>query len=67
MNWVYIRDLDGQYHLVNRESEKHLAIQPGEWIGKTPYDFFAKELADEFIADGRTLLPFRRLLIVARA
>ncbi|HTE27866.1 sensor histidine kinase [Flavitalea sp.] len=47
---ISIRDLNGRYLLVNKEGQKLLNRSEQEILGKTPYDFFPKELADNIRA-----------------
>ena len=55
-NAIYIRDANGQYVLVSRELCRLLGTSPEEIRGKTPYEFFSKEVSEEFLAEDREVL-----------
>lgn len=42
---MYLKDLAGRYHLVNREFERVFKISEAEIFGKTDYDFLSPEVA----------------------
>ena len=48
LSHVLVKDLEGRYILVNPAFEKDNDISSQELMGKTVYDFFPKEKADEF-------------------
>lgn len=48
---VYIKDKDGRYVLVNSRYEELFHIQNEEIRGKTDYDLFPKEIADQLRAN----------------
>jgi len=45
---VYIKDKQGQYILVNSKFEELFGVQNDEVLGKTDYDIFPKEAAEQF-------------------
>lgn len=45
---IYLKDIDGQYLLINKQYEKLFNISENEIIGKTDYEVFPKEVADQF-------------------
>jgi len=47
---IHIKDVDGRYILINKEAGKLFGISGEEGRGKTSYDLFPKEIADEFMA-----------------
>lgn len=50
---VWLKDCEGVYLACNREFEKFFGHREQEIIGKTDYDFLAKDLADFFRAHDR--------------
>jgi PAS domain S-box-containing protein len=44
---VYVKNLDGQLILINKKFEELIGVTREDVIGKTSYDFFPKEVADE--------------------
>lgn len=48
---IYLKDIDGRYLLINRQFESLFHIKREEIRGKTDYDLFPREHADEFRAN----------------
>ncbi len=56
-DYIYLKDRDGRYQLVNRASAKFLGISSGTGIlGKTPADLFAPDQADALSAADHAVL-----------
>jgi PAS domain S-box-containing protein len=45
---IYVKNLEGQYLLVNRRFSEVFHLSPDAILGKTDYDLFTKEVADAF-------------------
>jgi two-component system CheB/CheR fusion protein len=43
---MHVKDLNGRYLLVNRQSKRVLGAKPEEVVGKTDYDFLPRNVAD---------------------
>lgn len=43
---IYVKDREGRHLLINRRIEELYPYPRAEWLGKTDYDFFDKEMAD---------------------
>jgi ammonium transporter len=59
---VFFRDLDGRYIRVNRRYAEMFQVTDESVRGKTVYDFFPKDRADEFTAYDREAIEQRRVL-----
>ncbi|MCX6996467.1 MAG: PAS domain-containing protein [Kiritimatiellaeota bacterium] len=54
---VYLKDMDSRFVSVNPATARLFgAAAPGELIGKCDFDFFPRELAEQFRAEEQTLL-----------
>ncbi len=53
---VYMKDLEGRYLLVNKEYERLLNLKNDEVQGKTAYEIFQKDLADQIVENNRSVL-----------
>ena len=53
---IFAKDRNSVYTSVNENFARDLAITPQEFVGKTDYDFFPKELADKYRADDQRIL-----------
>ena len=51
--FIYLKDGEGRFLMVNRRVAEMLKVSKEEVIGKTDYDFFPKEEADKFRANDR--------------
>ena len=54
--FIYLKDTQGRYLLVNRQCESWLQINKEELKGKTDYDIFPKEIADTFRYNDQNVL-----------
>lgn len=45
---IFVKDLEGRYLLVNKEFETLFNVQQQTFAGKTDYDLFPRELADQY-------------------
>jgi len=59
---ITIKDVSGRYLLVNKEAQKSLGFTEKEVLGKTPYDFFPAEVADETRSHAEEVLKTGRLI-----
>jgi PAS domain S-box-containing protein len=57
---VYIQDKEGRYKLVNPRFEELFGINREDIRGKSPYDIFPKEIADQFRAVDLQVLKEKR-------
>jgi PAS domain S-box-containing protein len=57
---VYIKDTEGRYILVNSRFEELFGVKKDEVRGKTDYDIFPKEAADQFRNNDLQVLSQRR-------
>ena len=57
---VYIKDTEGRYILVNSRFEELFGVQNDEVNGKTDYDIFPKEAAEQFRNNDLQVLSQRR-------
>ena len=53
---VFFKTLDGRYLYVNREFEHLFQLSAGYIIGKTDYEVFSREQADQFAVNDRRVL-----------
>lgn len=53
---LYIKDPEGRYLLVNRQFENRFHVTRAAVVGRTDYDLFPRELADEFRANDEAVL-----------
>ncbi len=58
---VAIRSTEGEYLFVNREYEKLFHMNSGELLGKSLFDFFPKETADEIFRHDSEVIKSRQL------
>ncbi len=61
---IYIKDKRGQFVLNNPVHAKRRGLKsPAEMIGKTDFDFFPKEVAEQFFADEQKIIETGESLI----
>ena len=53
---IHIKDADGRFILINRQSEEMFGMTDEEAKGKTSYDIFPKDVADAFAAQDQAVL-----------
>lgn len=53
---IYIKDLEGKYLLINSRYEELFNITKQEIIGKTDYDIFPKDVADNFCVNDQGVI-----------
>ncbi|MBI5236822.1 MAG: PAS domain S-box protein [Deltaproteobacteria bacterium] len=56
MALIYLKDSQGRYIFVNRLFERLFNVKNEDVEGKTPYDFFPKDMADKFRENDRKVL-----------
>lgn len=61
---IYLKDLQGRYLLINRYYELLFHVTKEQIVGKTDYDLFPKEKADEYRANEQKYFPGNPLLIL---
>ncbi|MCH6590811.1 MAG: PAS domain S-box protein, partial [Proteobacteria bacterium] len=59
---IHIKDLDGRYTLVNRQSEILFGVTNEEARGKTSRDIFPKEVADSFTGHDQAVIESGRTI-----
>ena len=59
---VYVKDAEGRFVLCNEAVAKRLGKQVSDVTGKTDFDLFDKELAEEFFAEEQDVLRTGRAL-----
>ncbi len=64
---IYVKDLDGRYLLVNRRYEELFHVARAGVLGKTDYDFFPKEMADDFRRNDRDVIAGGRAIAAEEA
>ena len=47
-DFIYVKDLQGRYLLINSSIEKMLNLKKEDLVGKTDHELFPKEMADEY-------------------
>jgi PAS domain S-box-containing protein len=53
---IFLKDLQGRYLLVNRRYEELFHVSQADVVGRTDYDLFPVEVADQFQANDRAAL-----------
>ena len=53
---IYARDLVGRYLLVNRTISEMFQVEPAEMVGKTAFDYYPKEAAQQHMSDDRRVI-----------
>ncbi|MFW9996711.1 MAG: PAS domain S-box protein [Candidatus Odinarchaeota archaeon] len=53
---IYMKDLEGNYTYINRGTEDYFKIKNENIEGKTDYDFFSKEKAEQIRASDRVII-----------
>ncbi|MDJ0519044.1 MAG: ATP-binding protein [Trichodesmium sp. MO_231.B1] len=61
---IYIQDIQGKYILINRHFTKTFNLEKEQVIGKTNYDFFAREIAENFSYINQIVTEANRCLTV---
>jgi diguanylate cyclase (GGDEF)-like protein/PAS domain S-box-containing protein len=60
---IYYKDIHSRFIRINRQQSGYLGLQgPADAIGKTDYDFFSREHADEFYNDEREVMSGKRII-----
>ncbi len=60
---VYIKDLESKFVIVNKQLTAHLGHSVKDIIGKTDFDFYNKDKANEFYTDEQNLIKTRTAII----
>ena len=56
---IYVKDIEGQYMMVNKEFEKRFDILSDDVKGKTTHDIFPAAIADEMVLNDQDVLHSR--------
>lgn len=59
--WAWMKDKDGKYVLVNKEYAKDKNLTIEQFIGKTDFDFFPKEMAELYRKNDREVMESKKL------
>src|SRR5439155_10540400 len=63
-DFIYIKDIEGRYVIDNAAHRSLVGVRASEDIvGKTVYDFYSRDLADQFTADDKAVLASEKPLI----
>ena len=60
--FVFVKDSQGRYLMINRQWEKCFALSRMEVLGKTIHDVFPKEIADTLLANDRQVFENQKPL-----
>lgn len=61
---IFVKDLEGHYRIINQTFERIFGLKSEMVLGKTSYDLFPKEMADQFTkSDRKTLQCGKRLQV----
>jgi len=61
---IFLKDLQGRYQLVNRRYEESFGITQAELVGRTDFDVFPREMAEQYQANDREVLAGGQPLMV---
>ncbi|MFH1547885.1 MAG: PAS domain S-box protein [Candidatus Omnitrophota bacterium] len=53
---IFLKDINSVYVSCNRNLARGLKIKPEEIVGKTDYDFYPKDLSDQYRKDDRNIM-----------
>ena len=53
---IYVKDLEGKYILMNKQYEQLFSLRKDQAKGKTDFDIFPKEIAENFPANDQKVL-----------
>ncbi len=62
-DYIYVKDRQSRFLVDNLAVASNLGCSPGDVIGKTDFDFFPKELAEQFYADEQRVIASGEPLI----
>lgn len=54
--YIFMKDIDGRYTVLNRMFEKGFGQKPEDVIGKTAHEIFSPDIADRFVKNDRKVL-----------
>jgi len=56
-DYIYVKDVNSRFLVANKTLAKHMGLQStDDLIGKTDFDFYAKDVAASFFADEQTII-----------
>lgn len=58
--WIFIKDKNNKYVRINKNYAEAFGVPKGEIIGKTPFDFYSKKKAEEYLKDDQEVLTTGR-------
>lgn len=61
---IWMKDEQGRYVYISETYQKHLSVRPEDWLGKTDFELFPREVAEEFRKNDRASLAAGRALEV---
>jgi PAS domain S-box-containing protein len=61
---IFLKDLQGRYQLVNRRYEELFHVTKENIVGRTDYDLFSKEVADQVQANDRAALAAGKAIAI---
>jgi PAS domain S-box-containing protein len=62
-DYIYVKDRKGRFIADNQAVAHNLGVTPEQVIGKTDFDFFPKELAEQYFADEQRVMETGEALI----
>jgi PAS domain S-box-containing protein len=61
---IFVKDIQGRYILANRALSGFLGLQPNEIIGKTDFDLMPAEVAQEVVANDKSVIDGARAITI---
>lgn len=58
--WIFIKDKDNKYVRINKNYADAFGMPSEEIIGKTPFDFYSKKKAEQYLLDDQEVLTTGR-------
>ncbi len=52
---AFMKDSEGRYVFLSRQFERHFELPPGDWNGRTDFDIFPREIAQQFADNDRAV------------
>jgi PAS domain S-box-containing protein len=62
-SYIYLKDIQGKYVLVNKHVEEGLGLPANEIIGKTNHELYPKYLADLYSLQDREVIEGRKVVV----
>src|SRR3954463_13301356 len=61
--FIYAKDAQSRFTASNKLVANRMGVEPDELLGKTDFDFFPREMAENFFADDQALIKSGKPLI----